>query len=107
MSSQEQRPTSQSDAISLAALSQLSEVKGQLQTLFQLLAQQHESTNQRIADFRQHVDQRMSGVEGRLGTLEHNERSTALRVAGVSALSGAASSALVSAAIALVKGGGH
>lgn len=75
--------------IDSAVLVQLAEVKGQLASMQQLMSQNHESTHQRINDFRHAVEGRMAGVEARVGTLEGNERGTAIKAAGGGALSGA------------------
>lgn len=90
----------QSNEVALAALTQLAEVRGKLDTLSAMIQAQHESTRDRIADFQKSTEQRFSGIETRLGTLEKNERGTAMRTAGVAAITGA----LVSAGMALIKG---
>jgi hypothetical protein len=86
--------------INVVALAQLAEVKGQLQQISQQLHMNSEATNRRIDDLRHSVEGRLAGHESRLGTLERNERGTAIRVAGIAA----GASALVSAAVALAKG---
>lgn len=78
-------------------LVQLAEVKGQLQSLTLLITQNHEATHQRINDFRHAVEGRISGVEGRVVTLEKNERSTALKASASGAISGFALTATVEA----------
>ena len=90
-------------ATNIAVIQQLAQVQGQLATIVQLVQQQGDSTNKRIDDFRQATDVRFSGIETRLGTLETNERGTAMRTAAVGALSGA----IVSAGLALLKLGGR
>jgi hypothetical protein len=76
-----------------AVLVELAEVKGQLKILLQLTQQNHEATHQRINDFRHAVEgridgveERITGLEGRVKTVEQNERGTALRSAGASAV---------------------
>lgn len=86
-----------------AALVELAEVKGQLKLIVTMLQQQHSATNQRIDDMRSSMENRFEGVEDRLGTLETNERSTALRTAGISAISAAAVSAMVAAGAQLMR----
>lgn len=85
--------------LTAATLAELAEVKGQLSVMTQLLVSHHASTNQRIDDMRASVETRIDGVEERLGTLEQNERGTAIKTAGISAVS----AALVSGAIAMLK----
>ena len=98
-----------------ATMQQLAEVKGQLSAVMTMLASQHESTqqllnhhhsatNQRIDDLRtamshQHAatEKRIDGVSGRVTTLEGNERSTAVKTAGVAALMGGGMAALITA----------
>lgn len=76
-----------------AVLLELAEVKGLLKAQMQLAQQNHEATHQRINDFRQAVEGRIDGVEGRIDGLEgrvaqveKNERSTAVKSAGASAI---------------------
>ena len=80
-------------------LAQLEAMKLQLTGINTLLQSQHASTNQRIDDLRHSIEGRMNGHEGRIGTLERNERGTAIRTATVSALT----SALVAGCIAVLK----
>lgn len=98
-----------------ATLQQLSEVKGQLSVVMGMLQTQHESTqlllnnhhaatNQRIDDLRlamgnQHLatEKRIDGLSSRVGKLEDNERTTALKTAGISAVAGAGMAALIAA----------
>lgn len=75
--------------IDAAVLVQLAKLEGQLASMQQLMHQNHESTHQRINDFRHAVEGRIAGVEARVGTLEVNERGTALKAAGGGAISGA------------------
>jgi hypothetical protein len=65
---------------------QMAEVKGQLSLMMQMMQQNHDSTHQRINDFRQAVEGRVTNVEGRVTVLEKNERSTALKSAGSTAV---------------------
>lgn len=82
-----------------AVLVQLAEVKGQLGLMMQVMHQNHNTTGQRIDDFRHAIETRVQGVETRLETLEKNERGTALRGAS----SGAVSGAVVSGTVALIQ----
>lgn len=102
-------------------LAQLSQVKGQLSAVMgmlktqhestqQLLTHQHSATNQRIDDLRlamgtQHAatEKRIDGLSSRVTTLEGNERATALKGAGVAAVSGGVVAALM--ALLKFKGG--
>lgn len=85
--------------LTATTLAELAAVKGQLSVMTQLLVSHHAATNQRIDDMRASVENRFDGVEERLGTLEQNERGTAIKTAGISAVS----AALVSGAIAMLK----
>jgi hypothetical protein len=78
-------------------LVQLAEVQGQLKLMTQMMQQNHESTHQRINDFRHAIEGRLSGVETRVSVIEKNERGTALRGAGSGALSGAIMGAAIEA----------
>lgn len=80
-------------------LVQLARMEGQLASLTQLMQQNHDSTHQRINDFRHAVEGRIGGVEARLDKIEDNERGTALRAASGGAFSGA----IVAAAIEAIK----
>lgn len=70
-------------------LQQVGEVQGQLKLMTQMIQQNHESTHQRINDFRHAIEGRLTGLEARVGVIEGNERGTALRGAGSGALAGA------------------
>lgn len=94
---------SRSSDINAVALVELAAVKGQLTAMTQMLMLNHQATDKRIDDLRHAVENRFSGVEGRVHTLESNERSTAIKTAGLGAFAGA----LVSAAIAAASGGRH
>lgn len=83
-----------------AMLAALGEVKGQLVHITQLITANQTATNQRIDDLRHAMEGRMNGHEGRIGVLEDRERSTAIRTAGVSAIT----SAIVAAGIAAMRG---
>lgn len=87
------------DPVTIAALAQLSEVKGQLTSLMTMISLNHNNTNQRIDDLRHSIEHRFNGVETRVGKLETNERSTAIRVTGIAA----SASALVAAGIEAVR----
>lgn len=65
----------------------------------QMMQQHHESTHQRINDFRHAIEGRIDGVDARVMRLEANERHTAIKVAGGGAVSGA----IVSAVIKLIE----
>lgn len=91
-------PDSSSDSIH-AVLTQLGEVKGQLNLLSQMIATNHVATHQRIDDLRQAIGQRVDNVEDRVKVLESNERSTAVRVGGIAATS----SAVVAAGIEIAR----
>lgn len=90
-------------AISAAALVQMAEVKGQLTTITAMIQANHEATHQRIDDLRHTVESRFQGVDERIGALESNERDTALRTAGVGAVTGVLGGVLVQAGLALLK----
>lgn len=89
--------------INTAALVELAAVRGQLQVITQMMAQNHDATHRRIDDMQRATEQRFDGVDGRIDTLEKNERDTALRTAGVAAITSASISALVAAGVALLK----
>lgn len=91
------------DGLGAAALVQLAEVKGQLQTITAMIQHNHEATHQRIDDLRHTVETRFKGVDERIGALERNERDTALRTAGVGAFTGVIGGVLVQAGLALIK----
>ena len=91
-------PDSSSDSIR-AVLTQLGEVKGQLNVLSLMIASNHVATHQRIDDLRHAIGQRVDTVEGRVKVLEANERSTAVRVSSIAATS----SALVAAGIEIAR----
>lgn len=83
-------------------LQQFGEVQGQLKLITQMIQQNHESTHQRINDFRHAiegridgVEDRIDGVEKRIDTIDKNERGTALKVAGVGSMAGAVTAAAV------------
>lgn len=83
-------------------LQQVGEVQGQLKLITQMIQQNHESTHQRINDFRHAiegridgVEARIDGVEGRIDTIDKNERGTAMKVASIGGFSGAIAAAAV------------
>ena len=86
-----------------AALVQLAQVKGQLETITQMMSHHHETTQQRFSDLQHYNETRFNGIDGRIGTLEKNERDTALRTASIASLAGAVSSAIVTAGMAMLK----
>jgi cystathionine beta-lyase/cystathionine gamma-synthase len=85
-----------------STLVELGEIKGQLKLMTQMLQQNHDSTNQRIDDLRHSTEARTKGLEDRVGTLEKNERGTAVK-AGVAAAIGGVIVAAGTAAIRLIK----
>lgn len=92
-----------SDPNITTVLVEMGQVKGQLQTLTELIRQNHTATQTRIEDLSKSVGVRFDGIENRLSTLEENERGTAIRAAGTGALAGA----IVAAALAAMRGLGH
>lgn len=95
----EQTPSPQvSNAVVLAAVEAL---KLQLSGIESLVKTQHDATNLRIDDLRHSIEGRVNSHEGRIGKLEANERSTAIKAAGVSALV----STLIAASVAYIKVG--
>ena len=88
-------PRATADPVTIAALTQLCEVKGQLTSLMTMITLNHDNTNQRIDDLRHSIEHRFNGVESRVSKLETNERSTAIRVTSIAA----GASALVAAGI--------
>lgn len=80
---------------SSAIVAQLGEVKGQLTAMTQLMLANHQSTNQRIDDLKDSINTRLNGHEGRIGTLEKNERNTAIKAGTAGALAGSLAAALI------------
>lgn len=80
-------------------LAHIGKLEGQLAVMTQLMQQHHESTHQRINDFRHAIEGRIDGVDARVMRLESNERNTAIKVASGGALSGA----LATAALKLIE----
>jgi hypothetical protein len=80
-------------------LVELGKIGGKLDMMMQMMQQNHADTNRRIDDLRTAQDARINSVEGRVKTLETNERSTAIK-AGVA---GTISGAIVAGAIAMIK----
>jgi hypothetical protein len=89
--------------INTTMLVEMGQVKGQLTAITELIRQNHTATQTRIEDLSKSVGVRFDGIEKRLGTLEANERGTAMRAAGTGALAGA----VVAAALAAMKVLGH
>ena len=92
------------DDISAAALAEIAAVKGQLANITLLIQAGQSATQTRIEDLRRTfesrfdgTDMRFDGVERRLGTIEQNERGTAIRTAAIGACSGAIVAASISA----------
>lgn len=88
------------DTDNKALLVELGQVKGQLTAMTNMIQQNHQMTQTRIEDLSKSVGARFDGIEKRLGTLEQNERKTAINAA----VSGATSGAIVAGAIALLRG---
>lgn len=91
------------DEVAAATLAELAGVKGQLTLIAQMIHANHDATHQRIDDLRHSIEGRISGIDGRVSTLEKNERETAMRTAAVGAVSGSFAAALVSAGLALLR----
>jgi hypothetical protein len=92
------------------ALSQMGEIKGQLTMMMAMMQQHHADTgrrieqshadtNRRIDDLHRAQEARIGGIEGRVVTLEKNERGTAIK-AGIA---GATTGMITAAAIAAMK----
>lgn len=84
----------------LDAAQALGEVRGQLTSITLLLQSQHESTNRRMDDLQKSLDKRFDTVEDRIGTLEQNERATAIKAA----TAGAGAAALTIGITEVIKG---
>lgn len=80
-------------------LVQLGEVQGQLKMMTAMIQTNHESTHQRINDFRHATEGRLTTVEKRLEVIEINERGTAMKSVG----SGAISGAVMAAGVEMIK----
>jgi hypothetical protein len=78
-------------------LVELGNVKGQLELITRMLASNHEATNQRIDDLRHATEARALSVEVRVGTLEKNERGTAIKSAAAGAVAGFVSALAIAA----------
>lgn len=92
-------PSANPDQLTLTMLQELATVRGQLTSILTMLQQQSDATNRRIDDLNESIGTRFDGLEGRMATLEANERSTALKVTAAGAVSGA----VVSGAMHLIK----
>jgi len=84
----------------------LAQVQGQLATITQVMAQNHDATHQRINDLRHSVEGRITGVEARIDRVELgleraqlHERASSLKTAGA----GAAAGSVMAAGIELFK----
>lgn len=75
----------------------LARMEGQIAAQTQLAQQYHDNTSVRINDLRHAIEGRIDGVEKRVGTLEGNERSTAIKAHASGALSGAIVAAAIKA----------
>lgn len=84
-------------------LVEVGQIKGQLGLITQMLQANHDATNQRIDDLRHAMESRVKGVEGRVLTLEQNERSTALKASATGALAGTVTGFVTAIAIAVAK----
>lgn len=97
-------PQAIADAQALGAV--LAELKG----IHALIASGQAATNQRIDDLKDHLDDRFTAVDkridsmsSRVNTLESNERSTAIRTAGMGAFSGGVVAAVIELAKAIAQ----
>ena len=95
---------STTDDINVAALAEIAAVKGQLTNITLLIQSGQSATQTRIEDLRRTfegrfdgADKRFDGLERRLGTIEQNERGTAIRTSAIGACSGAIVAAAISA----------
>lgn len=106
--------TDQATQLAVQTARELGELKGQLTQIAQLIQATHESTNQRIDaahaatnqridDYQKSNEARMDSHEKRIGTLEQNERATAIKAAAIGATAGALSGFLGQIAGAVVK----
>jgi hypothetical protein len=84
----------------LDAAHALGEVRGQLTSITLLLQAQHEASNRRMDDLQKSIDNRFDSLENRIGTLEQNERGTAIKAAA----SGAGAAGLTILLTEVVKG---
>lgn len=89
--------------LNIAALVELAAVKGQLQTMTQMMQNNHDATHRRMEDMQRANEQRFDTIDERLSVVEANERGTALRTAGLAAVTSAGVSAVVAAGMALLK----
>lgn len=91
--------------INTALLMELGQVKGQLASLMTMMQNNHDHMNRRMDDVRHAMETQIKGAVARIDKLEQNERSTAIKAAGA----GVASSLIITAAVAAIKGtfGGH
>ena len=89
-----------------AVMNQLGKLDGQMQMLMSVMQSNNASTHQRIDDMRAAIAGQLDSVEKRLGTLEANERSTAVKASSAGAIAGVIAAAGV-AALKGVLGVGH
>lgn len=69
----------------------LGQVQGQLTGIENLIREGNASTNRRIDDLKEAVDDRLQDHGDRIARLEHNERATAIKAAAIGAAAGATS----------------
>lgn len=89
-------------AAALQSLVEVAAVKGRLDAIMQLLASNHGAIQQRITDLQVSTGQRFDGLDERINTLEKNERSTAMKAAGLATLAGSLGG-LVGAGLAVLR----
>jgi len=81
----------------------LGQVQGQLNGIADLIRETSASTNRRIDDLKETMDDRFQDHGDRISRLENNERTTAIKAAGIGAAAGAASGIVGQLLGALVK----
>lgn len=81
----------------------LGQVQGQLNGIADLIRETSASTNRRIDDLKETMDDRFQDHGERIARLENNERGTAIKAAGIGAAAGAASGIVGQLLGALVK----
>lgn len=86
-----------------ATLQALGQVQGQLNGIADLIRETSAATNRRIDDLKESVDARFDDHGKRISRLEGNERTTAIKAAGIGAAAGAASGIVGQLLGALVK----
>jgi hypothetical protein len=81
----------------------LGHVQGQLNGIADLIRETSASTNRRIDDLKETMDDRFQDHGDRITRLENNERGTAIKAAGIGAAAGAVSGIVGQLLGALVK----